>query len=153
MKTAEEILDAKIIRFPSDDNMKHEDIRRNVLKAMHEYAASQCGGRWVKASDNWDDVILRGKWVRNIETKDVIPYREIAKSVSFGNKCVKCWTSIRDIESYPAERLEYFDETPSPCPHEQEVKRLREALLQIQDNYGNHDEARTIIDKALNQQP
>lgn len=85
----------------------------------------QGAGVWVKCSENWEDAILRGKHVRDIETKENIPYREIAKSESWGNKWVRCWTSPTDIKSYPAETLEYFD------PSASSTGELREALERI----------------------
>ena len=36
--TKEDILEKRIITFPSDDSMNHNDIKRNVLFCMEEYA-------------------------------------------------------------------------------------------------------------------
>src|SRR5678809_333832 len=67
--------------------------------------------KWIPANENWEDVILYGKHLRMIESKEPVPYRAVAKSESFGNKWLRCWCSPYDIESIPAERVEYFDES------------------------------------------
>lgn len=41
METAQEILAKRIIKFPSDDRMVDEAIKRNVYAAMDEFAQSR----------------------------------------------------------------------------------------------------------------
>ena len=48
MKTAKEILNKRIIKFPSGLNMQGIDIERNVLLAMEEYASQS---KWVSVEE------------------------------------------------------------------------------------------------------
>lgn len=93
----------------------------------------------MPATEKWEDVILRGKHLRDIETKDPIPYREVAKSVSFGNKWVKCWTSEQDIKNYPAENLEYLDESePLSTPVEEGWVKVEDGKPNLGTKYWIH---------------
>lgn len=112
---------------------------KNKWQAAKEYAASQCGGRWVNPFEI--DLTLKtgeyfGKY-NDVEKCFVVVQGGDVVSLKFSNgaRMTNEWRDMKKLN------ILMYDETPSHCPHEEEVKRLKERifLLETQLNHSQND--------------
>lgn len=127
MKTKEEILSKRIIKFPEGDRrlaagaMTDEAIKRNVYAAMEEYATQfkdspyqGSAGTWVKASERLPEFVNKDK-------KYIVRYIKIPDELEVWNWD---WINERQAAQYDFEWLD--DSAASPAGDGEAIEILKE---------------------------